>query len=673
MNKIHKIDEIDKDKFNFSKLVENIFNCPLNKLHTIKENDYELFTQIGKDSNTEFHKQFYGKYREGWNDLVKMYKNFVFEVLFPMVKELTGEEEFAYQTFPSFRVQLPNNVAVVKYHYDSDDEHGHPDGEINFVIPLTKMYDTNAIWAESEPKLGDHKPIEMDVGEYVCWNFNKCSHGNKINTTGETRVSFDFRILPLSKYIQSNINKLSASTNTKFRLGNYYRYLSQDVVDNFNRTESQKYEIQMKDSWDREKLFFNNVLQKYSISDPWDIVDLFERKIAKYAGSKFAIAVDNCTNALFLCLKYLNATGDITIPSKTYVSVPCTIIHAGCEVKFEDIEWSGMYQLKPYPVYDGAVRFHKGMYKPDTYHCLSFHIRKHIPIGKGGMILCDDYEAYKWFQQARYEGRHTADKVLYKDDNFSVIGWNMYMTPEQAAKGLALFEEMSDENPDQESSGTCKDLSVYPVFTNTNTNTNTNMETNYYKYDYWFNNSEHDCWDQGGQNYYVNKFYEDIIFKLDDIPSEGYIVVLGTHNCVAFDKLCKYFGNDRVIGYDINNPNKHSNVIIKDCNTLGEVDNVPIAFLHNDLGSFSTTPRLKFNGYKWAVNNIVKGGYILGNNNLNRAKINIEEFMTLNEFTNTHLQNLDDKNFNLDRLRTIENHNGREFCALDGYMLSKKC
>ena len=285
------------------------------------------------------------------------------------------------------------------------------------------------------------------------------------------------------------------------------------------------------------------------------------------------------------------------------------------------------------------------------------------------MILCDDYEAYKWFQQARYEGRHTADKVLYKEDNFSMIGWNMYMTPEQAAKGLELFEKMADENPDQESSGSSKDLSIYPIYTNQNMNVN---EENYYSKDYWFDNPEHDCWDQGGENYYVNRFYEDIVFKLDDIPEEGYIVVLGTHNCVAFDKLCQHFGYERVIGYDLHNPTNHSNVRIKDCNTLGENDNIPIAFLHNDLGSFSTTPKLKFNGYKWAVQNMVEGGYILGNNNLNRAKVNIEEYMTINGFKNTYLQDLDESKFNLNKLKEKEEHNGREFCALDGYMLSRK-
>lgn len=666
MNKIYNY---DTSIYNFEELISSLFNTELNNLHNIKTKNYDIFTELGKDSNTEFHQKFYKEYKNGWDQLLNLYKSFIFEEIYPFMCNLTKETEFAYQTFPSFRVQLPNNVAVVKYHYDSDKEHCHPEGEINFVIPLTKMYDTNTIWAESEHGLGDYKPINMTVGEYVCWNFNKCYHGNKINKTDFTRVSMDFRILPLSKYTINNINNISVTTNSKFHIGNYYRYLSQDVINNFKINKNKNNLFLSNDSWDREKLFFNDVLLKYNVNEPWDIVDIFEKKIADYSGSKYAVSVDNCTNALFLCLKYLNASGEITIPSKTYVSVPCTIINAGCKVKFKNIKWSGIYQLEPYPIYDGAVRFKKGMYKSNTFHCLSFHIRKHIPIGKGGMILCDDYDAYKWFQKARYEGRHTADKILYKDENFDMIGWNMYMTPEQAAKGLSLFKNINDDNPDQESSGTCKDLSVYPIYENCSNQLNENI---YYSENYWFNNKEHDCWYQGGEKYYVNSFYENIIFKLEDIPKEGFIVVLGTHNCIAFEKLCKYFGNHRVIGYDLYNPKKHPNVTIKDCNTLNDDDNIPIAFLHNDLGSFSTTPKLKYNGYKWAVKNMVNGGYILGNNNLNRAKINIEEFMEINNFKNIYLKDLPKTKFNLQKLKEKESHNNREFCALDGYMLSKK-
>ena len=203
-------------------------------------------------------------------------------------------------------------------------------------------------------------------------------------------------------------------------------------------------------------------MEKYNCVDPWDVVDVFEKKLASYGGSKYAVAVDSCTDAMFLCLKYLNAEGIVEVPKRTYVSVPCTINHAGCSVKFVNKEWSGAYRLDPFPVYDAATRMRKNMYVKDSYYCLSFHRRKHIPIGKGGMILTDNEDAYNWFKIARYEGRHM-DR-LYKDDYFEVVGWNMYLPPEQAAKGLYLFENIDEYNDDLESSGVHKDLSEYDIY-----------------------------------------------------------------------------------------------------------------------------------------------------------------------------------------------------------------
>ena len=639
----------DKNKYNMVKSVRNIFDCELNELHNYSQQEYELFTEVGKDSHTEFHKHFYNKIDEGWDDLKDIYYNFIEEVILPYL-EL---DEALVQETPNFRVQLPNNVAVVIKHYDSDRLHKHPIGEINFIYALTDMYDTNTVMVEKMPRLGEFIQLNLKSGECISFNGNCCEHYNNINKTGQTRVSFDFRILPLNFY-NPNCNVTSVTTNKQYIEGGYYkRVFSKSNKINQSNPINEGYVA--RDIWDKEKERFNSTMIKYDVKDAWDIVDLFERKIAEYSGSKYAVSVDNCTSALFLCLKYKNYVGEITIPSRTYCSVPCTIINAGCNVNFEDINWSGAYQLKPTNIYDGAVRFKRGMYKEDTFHCLSFHIRKHLPIGKGGMILCDDYDAYKWFRSARYEGRHIADGVSYKDDKFDMIGWNMYMTPEQAARGLELFERIGDNNPDQESSGTCKDLSIYPIYT----------EKNYYSFDYWFNNPEHDSWDQGGENYYVNTFYENIIMQLDDIPKEGKILILGTHNCYSFDKLCKYFGYDRCIGYDLHNPNNHPNVIIKDCMELTEKDKMDIAFCHNDLGNYATTPILKEYAQKWAAKNIIKGGYMLSNNNYNRAKVNNIEIMKENGFEVTQLVDLQEK-YDLDDLAK------KEFARIEGYMLSQK-
>jgi dTDP-4-amino-4,6-dideoxygalactose transaminase len=196
------------------------------------------------------------------------------------------------------------------------------------------------------------------------------------------------------------------------------------------------------------------------MKNQYKIVEDFEKKIAKYAGSKYAVALDSCTNALFLCCKYLNVK-EVEIPKKTYVSVPCSIIHAGGSVKFKNINWTSKryYILNPYPIVDGAQIFRKSMYIKDSYFCISFSMTKKINIGKGGMILTNDKKSVEWFKQARYCGRH--EKPLLNDD-FNILGWNMYMTPEQAARGLCLISTADEKTED--SLPKYPDLSKYNIF-----------------------------------------------------------------------------------------------------------------------------------------------------------------------------------------------------------------
>ena len=193
--------------------------------------------------------------------------------------------------------------------------------------------------------------------------------------------------------------------------------------------------------------------------NPYKIVQMFEEEIAEYTGAPFAVSVDSCTNALFLSCKYLNVD-EVIVPKKTYLSVPMSVIHAGGTVSFQDIEWEGQYQLKPYPVFDSAKRLTSNMYIPGTFMCLSFHIKKQLPIGKGGMILTDNYKAVEWFKKARYEGR---GEVNYKDDDIDMLGWNMYMTPQQAAHGLALMQNYPEHVQDLGENNGYRDLTEFSV------------------------------------------------------------------------------------------------------------------------------------------------------------------------------------------------------------------
>ena len=180
------------------------------------------------------------------------------------------------------------------------------------------------------------------------------------------------------------------------------------------------------------------------MANPFKVVRDFEKCVAEYTGAPYAVAVDSCTNALFLCCKYVGV-GDVLIPKKTYLSVPMSVIHAGGKVRFWDFGWQGIYQLMPYHIYDAAKRFTSGMYLEGSYMCLSFHIKKILDIGKGGMILTDDEVAAAWFRKARYEGRSAKP---YHEDDIDMLGYNMYMTPEQAARGLTLMQNMPLHNDD---------------------------------------------------------------------------------------------------------------------------------------------------------------------------------------------------------------------------------
>lgn len=192
------------------------------------------------------------------------------------------------------------------------------------------------------------------------------------------------------------------------------------------------------------------------------VVDQFEERVAAYAGSKYAVAVDCCTSAIFLSLKYRQSKGQwapyVVCPARTYASVPMAVIHSGMKVQFEDFNWKGTYKLDPMGVVDGAKRFRRDMYDGEL-HCLSFHAKKILAIGRGGMILTDSPEAFKWLRKARYDGR---EGKPYPLEQIDMLGWHCYMTPEQAARGLLLMDILP-ENP-KDHTEDYPDLRNMPVF-----------------------------------------------------------------------------------------------------------------------------------------------------------------------------------------------------------------
>ena len=166
----------------------------------------------------------------------------------------------------------------------------------------------------------------------------------------------------------------------------------------------------------------------------------FEQQIADFYGAPYGVAVDCCTHAMELCLR-LKQYSKIQVPYHTYVSVPMMLKKLGIKWSWKNECWMYYYFLTD-DIIDGAVYFKEGGYITGTKLCLSFHIKKPINIGRGGMILLDNKEDRDRLIKMRYDGRSIYDGVLNKDEDITEIGYHYYMTPETAAVGSQIFDKI---------------------------------------------------------------------------------------------------------------------------------------------------------------------------------------------------------------------------------------
>lgn len=202
----------------------------------------------------------------------------------------------------------------------------------------------------------------------------------------------------------------------------------------------------------------------FNWDDPRNLVDLFEKEIAEFTGAKYAVVVDCASHGIFLSMKYLQFTGEASIPRHTYASVPMEIINAGATFVFRDEKWIGEYQIFPTKIVDSAGRFKRDMYLGDGHlQVLSFQIKKNLPIGRGGAILTDSFDAFRWLKLASYDGRDLTRP--YDDpDHLQFFGWHYYMTPEDAARGLLLFSKIDESSYRDLSWELYPDLTKYSLF-----------------------------------------------------------------------------------------------------------------------------------------------------------------------------------------------------------------
>lgn len=222
-------------------------------------------------------------------------------------------------------------------------------------------------------------------------------------------------------------------------------------------------------------------------------VEEFEKKFASFVGSKYAVCVSSCTAALHLSLivSDVHAGDEVICPSMSFIATANSIRHAGGVPVFADCE-KETYNIDPKSVEKLITKQTKGIlivhqmgwpadieafkkicrkhnlfliedaacavgseYKGKKIGshsdlvCFSFHPRKVITTGDGGMITTSNKNYYERLKRLRQHGmsvndreRHLSQKIITED--YLELGYNYRMTDIQAAVGIKQLEKIDD-------------------------------------------------------------------------------------------------------------------------------------------------------------------------------------------------------------------------------------
>lgn len=232
------------------------------------------------------------------------------------------------------------------------------------------------------------------------------------------------------------------------------------------------------------------------------LVEKFENTVAKYAGAKFAVATTSCTTALHLSMLIhgIGAGDEVICPSYSFVATANGVRHAGAEPQFVDIDantlnicpvateefiaanyTSDMVNKKTGKKLKGILIVHqigipadidafkkitesRGLTLLEDSACalgsfyknqpigssgftnsLSFHPRKVISCGEGGMILTGSEKVAETAKILRAHGASISDYARHKSgstayESYDVVGYNYRMTDIQAALGVKQMD-----------------------------------------------------------------------------------------------------------------------------------------------------------------------------------------------------------------------------------------
>lgn len=210
----------DEESYPLDKLLRDLLGVSdLSLIHEDEEQDKKriMHPLLNRASRQAFH---------------ECYDNFVTSFCIPLLHSLAMMENifndntssnrsknnlhgqsisYRYQAFPCIRIMRPGEFSIGPH---CDMAYGHSIGNINFHIPLTPTYGTNALYTESRPGREDWHPLTTkSVGMGFVFDGARCLHYSLENTTCHTRVSIDFRVAISRKQVPIPRNNLTNTTN----------------------------------------------------------------------------------------------------------------------------------------------------------------------------------------------------------------------------------------------------------------------------------------------------------------------------------------------------------------------------------------------------------------------------------------------------------------------------
>ena len=220
-------------------------------------------------------------------------------------------------------------------------------------------------------------------------------------------------------------------------------------------------------------------------------VEEFEKKFAAAVGAKYAVAVSSCTTALHLSLMVsgIGEGDEVICPSLSYIATANAVTHVRAKPVFAEVD-PLTYNLDPRHALTLITRRTKAilvvhqMGLPADLHafekicakhdltliedaacavgsvyrgekigsrsvlaCFSFHPRKIITTGDGGMITTHHEKYCRRLKRLRQHGMSTSDSVRHRSDRLVFeehleIGYNYRMTDLQASVGLPQLNKL---------------------------------------------------------------------------------------------------------------------------------------------------------------------------------------------------------------------------------------